>query len=57
MTEEEYIVTTNLARARAAKQLISEIMPGYGIHTESWRAVNAALQEWCEQLTNLVELG
>ena len=58
MTEKDYIVATNLAKVRAAIDLVKDITPGnhLGIHPESWRAVSGALQEWMEKSGALIEI-
>jgi len=58
MTENEYIIATNLAKIRAARDLVKDITPGkhLGIHPESWRAVSGALTEWMEQTDALIEI-
>lgn len=58
MTENEYIIATNLAKIRAARDLIKDITPGchLGIHPESWRAVSGALCEWMEETDALIEI-
>ena len=58
MTEQEYIIATNLAKARAALLIVNDILPGdkWGVDHESWRAVSGALREWMEQTDALIEI-
>ena len=58
MTEIEYIQATNLAKVRAAKTIMRDVMDGdeYGVNTDDYKATFTRLASMENTLTRLVTI-
>ena len=58
MTEAEYIAATNLTKARIAKTIVHDILPGFdGVTTDEERSeLLRILSKWCDGLSAKVSL-
>jgi hypothetical protein len=56
MKEHDYIISTNLAKARIAMSVVRDMMPGddYGLGAETHAEVLDIIIGWVDRLNNIV---
>jgi hypothetical protein len=58
MTETEFILATNVARSRAALDIVRDLTPGkgYGVTDKEYKILNTTLYDIQERISEMMEI-